>query len=240
MNMKWHKTKFAVYTFVLVIIIFVIVTAIYFKIDYENEPVKEENQLIAPYLYDIYTPKKPDIQNSLFYGNEKASITIISYLDFDSEASKIFIKEIFPIIKKDYIDPGNLKYYNKNYITLEDIEEKNNNYLYSMAMLCVEKLAKTNYFNFYFDLFRYDVDNIPELIKKYDISKKVYDECEGNENNLKELQRNALENENLGIIGVNQRFYIGIAGKDNTVLVGIPKYSKFQDSIRQYEVKIGN
>ena len=240
MSKKWYKTKIAIYSFVLAIITFVIVNVIFYKIDYDKKPVAEENELILPYLYDFYTSKKPGIQNSLFYGNKDASITIVAFLDFNSKESKNFIKDLFPRIKEDYIDKGNIRYYNKNYITPEDIEEKSNNYRYSMAFVCVEKINEEIYYNFYFDLFQTDADEIQNLVKKYNISRNEYDNCLKNEDNIREMHRNALENENIGIIGVNQRFYIGIAGKDNIVLTGIPKYSKFQDAIRQYEVKIGN
>jgi len=235
----WYESKFAIYTFVLSIITLVIVTAIFYKIDYDNKPVAKENEIV-PYLYNFYTSKNPGTLNSLFYGNEDASITMMAFLDFNSAASKNFIKNLFPRIKADYIDKGNLRYYYKSYITLEDIEEKSNNYRYSLALLCVSKLNKEDYFNFYFDLFFTNTSKIPDLIKKYGMPKNEFDGCLKNEDNVQQLYKNALEIEGLGIIGVNQRFYIGISGKDNTVLTGIQKYSKFQDAIRQYEVRIGN
>lgn len=235
----WYKTKFAIYTFVLTIITSVIAAASFYKMEYENKLGVEENDL-SPYLYGFYVSKNPQIQDKFFYGNKDASITMIAFLDFSSDPSKNFIRDIFPRIKEDYIDEGNMRYYYKNYITFEDISEKSDNYRYSIAMLCVSNLNKENNYNFYFDLFHTSQDEIPDLIKKYEITETEFDSCVKNEYSLKQLYNNALEIENLGIIGVNQRIYIGIAGKDNTIFTGIPKYPKFQDVIRQYEIQVGN
>ena len=67
-----------------------------------------------------------------------------------------------------------------------------------------------------------------------------YNQCINDEETMNQIYKDALVLERLGMPGINQRFYIGIAGKDNTVLSGIPKYGKFQDTIRQYETRLGN
>jgi len=143
-------------------------------------------------------------------------------------------------LKQDYIDNGNIKYYHKDYITFEDIDEKSRNYRYSMALLCVGKLNKENYYKFYFNLFDTKEEDIRKLIKKYGIQEKEFDKCLRNKDYVNLMYKNALEIEKLDMIGVNQRIYIGIAGNDNTILTGIPKYSRFQDVIRLYEIQIGN
>ena len=79
-----------------------------------------------------------------------------------------------------------------------------------------------------------------KLIKKYGIQDYDFNECFKNDENIQQLYVDAIEVEKLDIIGVNQRFYIGLMSSDNTVLTGIPKYSRFQDVIRIYEIQIGN
>ena len=228
--------KFTVYTFTLVILIWVIASSIFYKIEYENKPRYKEEIIPAPYLYNFYVPSNPVI-NEPYYGSPGTSITMVAFLDVDSEASKFFIKDILPNIKKNYIDKGAIKFYHKNYVTLEDIENKNNNFKYSLILSCIKKLKQENYYDFYFDLF--STSNIKELIKKYNIPIKEYNDCVSKKN-LDQIHADALEVENLGIIAINQRFYIGIAGRDNTVFDGIPKYVRFQKAIRQYEIQVGN
>lgn len=240
MSKRWYERKFVIYSFALVVLAFVVINIIYSKFDYDNQPVADETKLIAPYLYNFYVSSNPDINNKPYYGSKDASITMIAILDIDSEISKNFIEGFFLRIKKDYIDNENLKYYPKNYLTLEDIEEQNNNFRYSMALLCVSKIKREKYNAFYFDIFNINIKDVKKLLIKYRIPRNIYDDCTKEQENLDQLYKDALEIENLGMVGINQRFYIGIAGKDNTVLSGIPKYGKFQDTIRQYETRLGN
>lgn len=240
MKKKWHEKRFVIYSFVLVLLGFVAVNVINYKADYYNQPVADETKLIAPYLYNFYVSSNPDINNRPYYGSKDASITMIAFLDIDSEISKNFIERMFLRIKEDYIDNENLKYYHKSYLTLEDIEEQNNNFRYSMALLCVSKIKREKYYAFYFDIFNIDIKDIQKLLRKHRIPRNMYNDCTKEQENLDQLYKDALEIENLGTVGINQRFYIGIAGKDNTVLSGIPKYDKFHDIIRQYEIWLGN
>ena len=240
--MKWHKTKFAVYAFALIIVISVVANGIYCKIEYENRAGdKEEIGLLeAPYLYNFHTYTNPDIKDMPFYGDQDASVTIIAFLDIESETSKNFMNDIFIRIKKDYIDDGKVRYYHKNYITLEDIEEKNNRFVYSMALGCIKKIKKEEYYPVYFEIFSIDIKDMQKLLEKQDIPIKDYQNCIDGEDILDELYKNALEVKSLGAVGMNQRFYIGIMGRDNTILDGIPKYIRFQRAIRQHEIQVGN
>lgn len=240
MNEKWYKKKFVIYAFVLALLTFVVVNVINYKVDYANQPGTGEIDLIAPYLYNFYVSSKPNIQDSPYYGSKEASITIIAMLDIDSETSKNFIKDLFPRINDDYINKGNVRYYHKNYLTLEDVDEKNDNFMYSMALLCISKLDREKYYAFYFDIFDTEIKDIPKLLRKYKIPRNKYEDCVTEQENIDQLSRDALEVENLGMVGLNQRFYIGIMGKDNAVLTGIPKYEKFQETIRQYQLQLGN
>ena len=240
MSKKWYKKKFVIYAFVLALLTFVVVNFINYKVDYDNQPGTGETNLIAPYLYNFYVSSKPNIQDSPYYGSKEASITIIALLDIDSETSKNFIKNIFPRLNEDYIDKGKVRYYHKNYLTLEDVEEKNENFVYSMALLCIHKLDREKYYDFYFDLFDTEIKDIPKLLRKYKIPRNKYEDCIKEQENIDQLSGDVLEVENLGTVGINQRFYIGIMGKYNSVLTGIPDYETFRETIRPYELQLGN
>lgn len=60
------------------------------------------------------------------------------------------------------------------------------------------------------------------------------------EKEFEELKEDISETENFGLQGISARFYIGIEGTNYKALDGIPKYSKFNKTIRQYEFIIGN
>ena len=237
---KEHNSKTT--TYILLLMLFVVVAAgfAFNKFRYENRPGAETREGFSntPYLYSFYVSSNPDITEIPYYGDEEASITITAFLDIESVASKYFIEEIFPRLENDYIDRGEVKFYQKNYITLEDIESKNNNFKYSLALKCINKIKEQSYYPIYFDLFSTGIGKIDILLKKHKIPVNLYNKCLENFE-VDDLYKDALEIENLGVVGVNQRFYIRIAGRDNTVLDGVPRYTRFQKVIRLLEVKIG-
>lgn len=232
------KRKLPIYTFVVIVFLLVAISIGSYKIQYDKKPGLKKDVLNAEYIYSFYVSSKPQIQNNPYYGDPSASITVTAFLDIESEASRYFMKEIFPKLEEDYINTGKVKFFHKTYITLEDIEQKNNNFKYAISLNCLNKIDRDNYYPIFFDLFSTNLEDINILLEKYDISINNYDTCI-NENNLDEIYQESSEIERLGLVGINQRFYIGIAGIDNTVLDGIPKYAKFQRTLRQYELQIG-
>lgn len=234
-------SKFAVYSIALVIALSIMTTGFFFyKIRYGSNPsIKESGLLQAQKFYDLSIYFNPEINSANYYGSEGAGVTIIAFLDMHSDASRYFMKEIFPKIREEYIDSGNARYYHKSYISVDSINKQDIDFEYSIALECVKKISAEKYYDIYFDLFA-GAGDIQETLIKRNISIDRYQDCIGEEDTLNELYKNAMETENLGIAGIGQRFYIGIAGGDNTVLDGVPSYAKFNRTIRQYEIQIGN
>lgn len=241
MSKQWHNSKFAVYGLILIILSSVAVSGIFYKRQYDAKLGNAE-LLEMSYLYDFYKYANPDIADMPYYGSKNASITITAFLNMQSNASKLFMQEILPQIKKEYIDTGNAKYYYKSYITFQDINERNDNLKLAMAFLCIKKVSKGSYYNLHTGIS--SVNNareIPMLLERYNLSSEKYITCMNDEKaNLNQLSKDAFEIESLGMVGINQRVYIGITGRDNTVLDGIPAYTKFKKAIRQYEIQVGN
>jgi len=227
------------FLFILIIISITFVTL--FNLEIERKPyVKDKfESLDINYLKDFYIEGAPNLDGRLFFGKKDANTHLIAYMSIGSESSKYFIFEIFPKLKKEYIDTGKLKFYPKSYVTLQDFEEKNDNFYYAKSLFCIRSIKEEKYFDFYFDLF--EIANIKEiqgLLKKHNISKSQFNQCV-EEKEFDELLEDASEVEHFGIVGLNQRFYIGLY-KDNTALNGVPNYNKFNITIRQYLFTIGN
>src|SRR3989338_138732 len=238
----YEPPKFAVYSIGIIIAMLIIAAgAVFYKIRYEPNPLfKESGLLQSQKFYDLSIYFNPDINSANYYGSEDAGVTIIAFLDMHSDSSKYFMKEIFPKIKQEYIDSGNAKYYNKSYITMGSINKKDADFEYSIALECIKKTSAEKYYDAYFGIFSSPAGDIRETLINHNIFMDKYQDCLGEEDTLNELYKNAIEIENLGIVGIGQRFYIGIAGSDNTVLDGIPSYAKFNRTIRQYEMQLGN
>ena len=240
--MRKKNPKNVICFFVFIFLLFAAITVVkFYRSEYNNPLMKEKiSSLDTKFIYNIYGSQDPDIQNRLYYGKDSAGINIIAYLDLSSEASRYFIEQIFPQLNQTYIDAGILKYYYKYYLTNEDITRKSDNFRYASALICVKEIKEEAYSDLYFDIIRNPgIEQLPKLLQNHGIPIKDYNSCIS-KNGFDELYEDALEVETFGMAGLNQRFYIGITGTDNTVLDGVPQYRKFERAIIEYETQLGN
>lgn len=241
MNKKNNRLVL-VFIFLFIISFSLINIYFFYKKEYkENLLFKQNNDsLNAGNLYKFYIAATPNIDNGIYYGSQNASITLISFLDMESEASRRFINNIFPKLDEEFIKAGKLKFYNKYYVTKKDFNEKNNKFLYAAYFICIKSIKKEAYYPLYFETFKLNgIEKISELLEKYKIHKQMLDKCL-QENSFDEIKLDLLEVENFGVAGILPRFYIGINGVDNTIFDGMPKYFKFNTTIRRYGFLIGN
>src|SRR3989338_4703990 len=232
------KKKLKLYLLISSIMAFLAFGIILYTIPYGKQQFAE-NILETPYAYRLYTLSNPDIKDMPYYGDIKAGITLIAFTDMNSKASKDFAGKIFPALKKDYFDSGIIKFYHKPYITLQDIEERNRNFEDSMMLECIKKIKKEEYYAAYINMLLKNITDGRKITYAHKIPVASYNECMYSNEALKMLYKNALEIESLGIVGINQRFYIGVGGKDNIILDGGQPYGKFQQAIKQQEIKVG-
>ena len=241
--MNKAKNKLALSLLFLLIIFSLTIGAYkFYKSEYVNNPITKESLKLMDFgkIYDFHVARNPDITGRSYYGSENASITMIAYLDNSLESSKYFLNNILPDIKKDFIQNGKLKLYIKSHITMEDVAQKNNKFLYAVYLVCFESIKKENRYGFYLNLSKLEGHSqTPELMVKYGITEEILNKCL-KENSFDEINIDALEVENFGMSGTSPRFYIGIDGEDNTILEGVPAYLKFNRTIKQYEFSIGS
>ena len=240
--MRRLKSKIILYGIIVSVLIFMTfnIFVLYHK-EYSNNPIIKQNisTLNTGYIYDFYVSANPNINGREYYGNKNASITITSFMDIDSEASRYFIKEIFPKIEQDYINTGEARIYFKNYITAQDFQDQNNRFLYAQALSCTEHSKKESYYQFYFDLFSINgTKELKNLVNKHNTDHGSFDACIKRQD-YKNIIIDMSETENFGISGITPRFYIGLDGRDNTVIEGVPTYTKFKRTIKEYEVTLG-
>ena len=209
-----------------------------YTIDYTKQQFAE-NIFDTPYAHRLYKSSNPNIKDQPYYGDAKAGITIVAFMDASSEASGDFIGKIFPLLKKDYFDSGIARFYHKPYISIRDIEERNINFEASMILECIKKVKKEEYYAVYINMLLKNITDGRRIAYNHKIPIARYNECMYSNEALKSLYKNALETESLGIVGIGQRFYIGIEGRDNTLLGGVQPYEEFQQAIRQQEAKVG-
>jgi hypothetical protein len=229
------------------IIIIALIAYIYFTSVSSYSVMKEKNPLLSEkvnkrdfgYLSSFYLQGKPFIADRTFYGSSKATLTMIAYLDLTSNESRRFMADIFSQIDKEFIGTGKLKYYHKNYITYDDIKNKSERFIYAAILSCVNDIKKEYYYRVYFDLLK----NAPpkqvyDAVKNYGISENEFIGCMNN-SSFDDITQDAIETDNFGN-GIGQRFYIGIKGTGNNIIDGIPSYTIFRRTIRDYQIRVGD
>jgi hypothetical protein len=205
-------------------------------IDNKNQDLKG----MFGFLYSNYTAYAPSTDYRYYYGNEKASITIVAFNDLSSSSSKKFMKEVFPQIKSEYLDNGNARFYPKYALTKEDFAERNERFIYAQSFACFEDLDKARAFDFYLKLADISSSSeIPRLVDEFNISNKTFSECIDSRE-FPEIKQDMLEMDRLGIVGLNQIFYIGILGRDNKIVSGSSGFDVFRRTIRQYQIQVGD
>ena len=239
--LKKKRKRFKLWFLISAIAFFLTLFLVLYNIDYIDYTKQQfaENIFDTPYAHSFYKSSNPDIKDRPYYGDAKASINFVAFTDTSSEASKDFIAKIFPLLKKDYFDSGIIRFYHKPYISISDIEEKNGNFKASMMLECIKKIKKEEYYAAYIDMLLKNITDGRRITYNHKIPVASYNECMYSNEALKMLYKNALEIESLGIVGINQRFYIVVGGKDNIILDGVQPYGKFQQAIKQQEIKVG-
>ncbi len=231
-----HKKIMIFYT-ILIISLLMAFSFVFYRMQHNRDTLKEHIK-DAAYASRFFLTSNPGMEGPV-YGNEKAGITLIAFTDASSKASGSFVQDIFPLLDKDYIGQGLLKFYHKPYITFQDIVERNGNFEDAMMLECIKTLKSEEYYSIYFEMLSNDI-TIRKMLENYQIDVGSYNECMYGTEILDTLYKNALEIEGLGIVGINQRFYIGLSGRENIILDGVRPYAEFQQAIRQSEIKIGN
>lgn len=229
--------------YALCIIVFMIINFyIFYKNEIAKKPIIEEKikSKDFKYLYNFYIDSDPEESEEIYFGDINAPITMIAYLDVTSEASEYFIKNILPQLKKEHIDKNLLKFDARNHLLAEDYNLRTDKFIYAKYLLCAGRENKSVYYPLYFNLF--EINNEKELmplIKKYTHLSEKFNECIKN-NEFNELKEDTSKTENMGLQGINSRFYIGIEGTNFRILDGIPRYSVFNRTINEYRFMIGD
>jgi len=235
------KKKIIIIILLGILSLYMIMVAIgFYSTETDKKPVVKEKleSKDYDYLFDFYFTSDPKIENRAYIGSSDAPITIIAYIDLQSDVSQEFISDIFPDLKKDYIDTGIARYYHKNFITIEDYQQKNERFIYAKYLICFIDQEK-DYYRFYLDLFNVsNPDEILDLAENYNISDVGIKECVKKEEFI-EIIEDISEVENAGM-SLNPRFYIGLFGKDNIIIEGIPSYRKFIRSIKDNQILLGD
>jgi hypothetical protein len=220
--MKKNKSFILLLLFSLFLILFGIYSFYYYISTETNK-----NYNLDKNINLLLTQNKIEIQNRPYFGYENAPITISIYYDIFSDNSNLLrilnnIKENHnndkvKIIPKLYINENDIKLNSERFKINCIIYEK---YMESSNLWVeIEKNLKTpaniTYYNEKFNHFSFEECNYNFIYEDYT-----------------ELKR-------FGLVGINPIIIIGIQGRDNQVLQGIPSYNRVNRIINEFYTRIG-
>ncbi|MFH1915770.1 MAG: thioredoxin domain-containing protein [Nanoarchaeota archaeon] len=222
---------------------FVLVTNAYglYTKEYQNKPLVQEKvgSRDYNYLYDFYLSATPNVAGRPWVGDANAPITVIAYLSPESESSRFFLQEIYPMIESEYLGTGKARLIYKTYVTADDIGQKNDIFIKAAFLECVGQLKPAEYQAVWVKTLSTGAQQLGTLVDEFGFSQEEFRSCL-DARSFPLLSENALEIENFGMLGIEPRFYIGLNGRDNTVVDGIPSLARFKRTLRNYQLIIGD
>src|SRR3989344_4709194 len=131
-KMRADKDKVQIFVLLVCILLFMgIFALVFYQRMYANSSLLKGKveSLDTGYLYGFYVFGEPEIKDRSYYGSENASITIVAFMDVGQNSSKTFMSDIFPLLKREYIDTGKLRFYHKHYLTHDDVSGKSDRFI---------------------------------------------------------------------------------------------------------------
>lgn len=166
------------------------------------------------------------------YGNEDAAIQVLEYYSLTCPHCSNFYENIFPGIKKDYIDTGKVKWIKRGFIT------DSHAFSGSMLMACVERDDRERYLNILLTKqsnWAYQKDSI-EILRNIaalgGMSSKDFSKCMTNKENESAIKDISIKAQNNLNISATPVFFI------NQKKISIYSNKSFRDYLDKLLVEI--
>lgn len=195
--------------------------------------IEKLNERDTGYFYNLYLAGEPIKEGGVFIGDEGAQINLVAYLDPESDASRHFAEEIYPMLKKEYIETGAVKVYPKHYLTKDDLDRRSERHRKEKALDCVRMLAPEKLEAAYLDMLSNNT-----ATGHYGIPEANFNECLAGKDS-EEMLTGVSETEQFSIGRSNARFFIGVEGTISRKIEGIPPYALLKRQLNEIELSIG-
>lgn len=175
---------------------------------------------------------KVSVEDSPSLGNPQAPLTMVEFTDFQCPYCNRFHQQTFPLIKKEFIDKGNLRYMVRD-LPLDFHEQA---IKAAQAAHCAGEQGK--YWAMKDALFRnakaLGAENLPGYAEKTGVDLAKFQECFSSRRYLEQIQASVADAKRLGISGT-PTFVIGRnIGNDRIeghMVVGAHPYAAFEKAI---------
>ncbi len=177
-----------------------------------------------------------DISNAPSLGDESASIAIVEFTDFQCPYCQRHFKNTFPLIDKNYVKTGKIKYIAKQFpLDFHGRAKKA-----SIAALCAQDQRKGLYWEMHKSLFSglYSIhhQSFMQLAKKHQLDMEDFSSCLNNPLKSERIDKEIEEGRSVGVQGT-PAFLIGKVENGKVVngrlLSGARQYPRFASLIER-------
>jgi hypothetical protein len=188
-------------------------------------------------IYESISFQSPAIEERPYVGSDKAPLTIIFALDFQSGLAKTFYFEKMEWLKNTYVN-NTARLYHKYIITRDDWQGRKGGFIKALASYCHDKQSLNDTLDFNKALFDAKVEGIEglyALAENFSLDKAAFNACMNS--TPKALTEDMVETEKFLL--QSPSLIVGVNGQDNDVIYGNPSYETITKRIRLKQIKVG-
>lgn len=187
------------------------------------------------YLAWYYGGAFPHTTGRGYAGDPHAGIVMIAFLDPASEASRMFMRDTYPLLRRGFIENGTLRFYGRIPVSRSDVRDRTERFLYALTLSCVNTIDPTAYGRVYADSIGTPLPQLQDVVREAGIPEAAYDEC---------MLAGIVPDEDVmltekGMTYLGQRLHVGFGGSMMTTYDGIPSITTLRRTLRSYAINLG-
>ncbi len=188
-------------------------------------------------------PVKVSVDNDAVLGDKNAPLTMIEFSDYECPFCKRHFTDVYPQIKKDYIDTGKLKLVYRDFIAVP----AHNPLATSQAMAaeCArEQGGDSIYYKYHDEIFKRTISNgngmalsvLSQIAKDLSLNQNAFQTCLDSNKYKDEINQDIADASKVGVNGTPS-FFVGKSSADGvidgTTIVGAQPFAAFKTIIDQ-------
>ena len=183
-----------------------------------------------------FRPQTVSIGTSPVKGNDDATVTIIEFSDYQCPFCARNYREVLPIIQKEYIDTGKVKYVMRENPLISIHPNATNA---SIAALCAKDQGK--YWEMHDIMFdnqkQLGVDNLKSYADELGLDRSQFDPCLDNKEHAKSVSKDMASGAKMGVRGT-PGFVLGLTDPSDPDKVDAQVFIKGAQGIDQFRASI--
>lgn len=200
-----------------------------------NVPVQQQNS------NQLAGPVKVSADNDAVLGDKNAPLTMIEFSDYECPFCKRHFDQVYPQIKRDYIDTGKLKLVYRDFIAVQGHNPLATSE--AMAAECArEQGGDSVYFKYHDQIFKKTTSNgnglavsqLPAIATSLGLNAAIFQRCLDSDKFKDEVNKDIADASGAGVNGTPS-FFLGESSAngliEGNIIVGAQPYSVFKTAI---------